>query len=560
MGYDCTLHLIDEDLIRREFEPKLLDIDSLETLFDKKRNDSKKLWQAGREALQSNNPEESAALICQLAVIFSAASLPYHSVRGIALALWPPDSDSRLSKNFPEDYTTSPQVLFPNIVKTYPALNGQFPTTMEGNFCTGIFIPASKVPNALAWLEKQGEKLPEGPRRRLLGELLAVLSEATSRKLAYWEGTDLPLPASAIAKPEVQSTTPVTKERFELPTDAQSYRGGDRSTLLFARSPSDSMSSVLVNISSWPPNIRPLKDVYIFSAMRGAEKDWLLYATRPGEKNLRFLRYTNDLTKPEDGIELTAPMPLSRTRIEWETGLLFGSRAILFPKAAYYIDAKDVGNQQVDSELASLKKSLLQPFIQKSADSTALIQAPGLEATQLAKSIPNFVRLHDGSNVLIWNGNGYEWIDERFHMTFKMQAQDSFVRFYENMPIPTENDGFYYVSNRILFEIHRGQSPVQHLKRFKNIMQLRPGPEGALLFQEGDNDRDDAGNIYFPSKETVIYLGKDSIGFDQSETDDLFWAASRLIIQQGNILYSIPETEVLKAPAYHAKTGRQLKK
>src|SRR5262245_18209052 len=97
MGYDCTFHLMDERAMREEFVPRLLGRSQAETALDRVREDATELWELGRLALEGGvnkegeqlDDESVASLVCQLALVFSACSLPHHYERGWAFSLWP---------------------------------------------------------------------------------------------------------------------------------------------------------------------------------------------------------------------------------------------------------------------------------------------------------------------------------------------------------------------------------------------------------------------------------------------------------------------------------------
>ena len=93
MGYDCTFHLIDAQAIRNEFVPKLLGRSQLQSPLDKIHENAAELWSIVRTALEEGvdgegeemDDEGVASLVCQLACIYSACSLPYHYERGLGL-------------------------------------------------------------------------------------------------------------------------------------------------------------------------------------------------------------------------------------------------------------------------------------------------------------------------------------------------------------------------------------------------------------------------------------------------------------------------------------------
>ena len=103
MGYDCTLHLVDEELLRTQFIPRLLRDappaslwDRLlhrrrrfpPTTFDRRRQDAPHLWKRARRALRMTSPESAARCVAELALLFNSCELPFEPSRNVALSLW----------------------------------------------------------------------------------------------------------------------------------------------------------------------------------------------------------------------------------------------------------------------------------------------------------------------------------------------------------------------------------------------------------------------------------------------------------------------------------------
>lgn len=172
------------------------------------------------------------------------------------------------------------------------------------------------------------------------------------------------------------------------------------------------------------------------------------------------------------------------------------------------------------------------------------------------------VRLGDGADIVIWDGNGYERRGEGFACTFPIAIEGSELRWTY---APAGNDGFFYLSNRRLFEVHRTNStPIPHLERFANIMEVEPGPAGTLLLFLGTNKRGDIGLVYFPAEDSVIYLEPELFG--EMDPDKFAWAllwsadSHRIltIIQRPAAIRALPVDFVLSLPRHHAKTGKRI--
>src|SRR4051812_37707363 len=104
MGFDCTLHVVDEDAIRDRFVPCLLN-QSVEDCPFESRDDAEELWAQLRESIAqleqgAESPCRTANLISQLAITYAAAELPYHYERGFCLSIWD-DQEEAVTGTFP---------------------------------------------------------------------------------------------------------------------------------------------------------------------------------------------------------------------------------------------------------------------------------------------------------------------------------------------------------------------------------------------------------------------------------------------------------------------------
>jgi hypothetical protein len=145
------------------------------------------------------------------------------------------------------------------------------------------------------------------------------------------------------------------------------------------------------------------------------------------------------------------------------------------------------------------------------------------------------VALGDGTNVFIWQNMGYELERDRFVCTFPLGYKTS----YEDWSaVAIGADGFFYLSDRMLFETHRGKDPVPHLPKVMNIMGVAPGPDGWLLLRMGDNKRKDPGLLYNPADGKVVRI--DKTVFDRKTVE---------------LLHYVPATRTLVAFSYGLHTA-----
>ena len=191
MGYDLTFHLIDEKLIHDVFVPKLLGKSGVQTNFDVKDAQASEAWAIVRKSLLEKNIEQAAKDVCELAIRFSAYYLPHVYQRGFGLSVW--RWDDAESKVAPYTHYFSPEPIFEDLIKAYPALKGKFPDSLEGNYMPGVFIPAGKVGEVIRWIDEQMEPLSKGDQKRMK-PIRKLLAQAHEKGYAYWEASDFAVP------------------------------------------------------------------------------------------------------------------------------------------------------------------------------------------------------------------------------------------------------------------------------------------------------------------------------------------------------------------------------
>lgn len=555
MGYDCTLHVIDEQAIRSVFVPKLLGKSEAPTALDEKMTQAPKLWKQVREALEGDDAEQAARLVCQLAVTFSACSLPFHYERGFALSLWSTLGDES-EREFPEKFCEDPSVLLEDVTAAYPALKGHYPLGIDGNYCTGFYIPAARIPAAVAWVRKTVDAIPKG-RRKMFRGLLAVLETAEQRKLAYWEAADLtvPMAGSVGGDPELMTagylgntdshTADASIQRFRFPLEISGLKGRMSNDLVFWTMTPD-RNRVIVNVESWPPSTQIETKYRMSWASRSSRGRWIFQ----GSKNPILLSEGPPQSSPANPIRLS-DVNLDAAKVEWLGGGFVGERAILFPKYAR-------------TPLGEPDRRFNRPWIETSARSLNFVPAEGFtELPQQFDAIhqPYFaqaagvVQRADGVVVTVWV-DGYVEQNGRFDKVYVMNQRGSINDIAVGDVVPYGSDGLMYLSDRHLFSIRTGENPVAHCPRFTNIMELIPGPDGAVVLKEGDNDRGDVGKIYFPETREMICLEPEGVGAEMDDVYALHWTANGLNLFKKKEILHIPAETVLSWPRRNADTGR----
>jgi hypothetical protein len=165
-------------------------------------------------------------------------------------------------------------------------------------------------------------------------------------------------------------------------------------------------------------------------------------------------------------------------------------------------------------------------------------------------------RTGDGSEVLIWGGYGYELSDEsnsakpdrnRFRETFSLMSP---VTNIDWTSVPAGPDSFYYIDSGTLYEIRRGSTSVPHLPN-KNIMHVRPGPNGALLLKVCYKKGADLAKLYWPVSKQIARIKPDLLPeVDPEELNSLFWLEDKrqLLAFSKEEVWFVPWEEIENLP------------
>ena len=537
MGYDCTLHVIDEKLIRGAFVDRLLGKKG-DAAFDR-REDAAALWKEVRQGLEGADAHTAAHQVCQLAIAFCAAELPYHYERGFCLSLWPHEEEVEPAK-VPLKFIGKPDELFERLVEKYPKLRGHFPEQIENNYCTGLFIPSNNVPALLEWVRKRMKRYSK-PDQRLFRGLLLVLEEAAARGLAYWEGTEMPVEMRTI-RPAQQSEE---AEEFPFPEGYAEYIATFGSTHVFAYGPDEECWTAFVDLSQWPPQMQKTSE-FSLGAARSPRGRLLTISTVGDEYCYRARIRTKSWS--------SKPLVLQLDGAKDQTGLTNGG----------FVGEQIVAFRGLEEE----HKLPAMPLIE-SKDGKRLVPLAGIpkfHGTSDTDIYPGVLRLNDGMDIIIWNGDGYELRGDAAVQTFPGLGHTGPVSNFEGLA--WGDDGFFYVGEngkrqRQLYHVRRGQPRVPHLPTLQNVMYIQRGPSGSVILKQGENKKGTLGVLYFPDEQAFIPIEPEL--FPDEDPDDvralLFSEGSkRLIAATSSRLWAVPIEPLLKSPWYNAETGRAIKK
>jgi len=528
MGYDCTLHAVDENQITKAFVKMLLagekEAGQLESGIEPE------LWEQTLKSLEKDPPPTANSTVCQLALIFASKTQPYHYERGFALCLWPEQSDG-LDARFPEELTDSPEILFTGLLKKYPHLKGNSPREFSGNWSTGTFIASKKIAKALKWVEEKVQKYEEGDRKLFRG-LILVLKHCAKNKLAYWEGTDLGLPLATMS---VEGSESRRAERaFKWPDYGYEPLAQQGCTFIceYRLGPSKESRTALADFSKWPPMLEWLPEHTVHAAI-SSESKLLTIAAEPG-KYFYTIRLRDRIASQLE----SRPLLLRSSEFVGENGYDW----------ADFFESQIIGLVQFKKDKTSKRYPLFyrdgvfeeNTFFRPANDNHQ--DHWGMEWIRFG-----IAKTGAGAQIFIWGEHGYELCNGAFEKRFTLvegRGPDWFS-------VPSSSNGFFYLSNSRLYEIHQGEASIHHLPKLENIMHLRSGPEGSLLLKEGDNKAGDWGKLYWPHTKQLTRLKPDMLrDIPEDDLRELYWLEDqkKLLAFSDREVWFVPLEEIQKLP------------
>jgi hypothetical protein len=520
MGFDCTLHLVDEELMRREFIPRLLRDGPPPTLrdrlfhrsprfepttFDRKRGDAQRLWKRARRALRMTSPETAARCIAELALLFNSCELPFEPSRNVALSLWSGLHED-LPDHVPHDLLGSPDDLFGDLIDAFPALRGCFPDYFDGNGSLGVYVSAVKVPALARWVEEQIGGLDKGDRAGLLA-VARVLKVAAIEGYGYWEATEIDVEwtESDLLRRKTTSVPAVRKHIVPFPTFLAAGHCGTRIVL----SDQDGHKTALFDLDGWPPRELARIERYTLAAAQSPDGRWALLTSR--ERGRFDARVLSSRLDPASTV-LLAGGDAGRD-IGW-----LGARVFVLPG----IEG-------------------LTPLIERDGRLEAPPELPApVPSTKHFGAERGAVRMGDGTDILIHDGDGYAVADGTLERVLDLHVDSSHWRW---SCAQSGSDGFFFLSNRRLYEVHRGGKPIRHLHGLDNIMEISPGPPGWLLLKEGDNKLGDVGKAYCPASSVLFSITHESLGLTVDDLlDSVYWSpgSESVLLRVKPVFWAVP--------------------
>jgi hypothetical protein len=134
------------------------------------------------------------------------------------------------------------------------------------------------------------------------------------------------------------------------------------------------------------------------------------------------------------------------------------------------------------------------------------------------------VALATGADVLVWDGDGYEWTGTKFEKRWELGARNNY---FDWSAVPWGADGFFYLSDRRVMYARRGKRPVRVHPDAENVVMLSPGPGDSVILKLGQNRKSHVARAWFPADGSYISILRGHLGWQLSgATPELYWSAA----------------------------------
>jgi hypothetical protein len=184
--------------------------------------------------------------------------------------------------------------------------------------------------------------------------------------------------------------------------------------------------------------------------------------------------------------------------------------------------------------------------------------APSLPAVQVFESgdcqehANGKVVLADGTEVLIWDGDGYELTRSSFKRTWDLGVKDNHIDWTF---VPWGPVGFFYLSGRRVMFARRGEPPMAMLPDADNVMFLSPGPEDSVVVNHGTHKKGLATQVWFPKDGSFIPIARGDLGISgRSSPGEVYWsAATKHFYTKYADLVTFPDSDLLARKRVRAR-------
>ena len=486
MGWDCTLHVVDETSLAR-FGARFLHGLHRDAAFDQEYDGDDLI--AKVKHLIAEDLTTGARALGELALLYVSTETPHVYCRGFALSLW---DDDLMGASLPAKWLGSVETRLPHILAAYPKLGGRIPKMFDANYCIGPMVSARDVPALLAHVHQVLDTMVPAERTRFR-PLRDVLEVAASRGLAYWEGTDIdvaqahaewlePVRPSALRTAPSPLTSPLARP---LAVAGTRMLVGEHFVLHE------------LDTAMFPPGVITYEDMQVAAAaFTPWGTDFVRMATDRTVRPFKFAYYELPDRTP---LSIAPPYAVGCARPT-------GDSVLLFP-------------QPTTQERADVR-----PLVMRAGVPLEPLDVPEPAASQRVEC--DAIAFGDGTLLVIWDGAPYRWDGE----TAPVSLGDTLEAPADLCAAVTLSDGSIVGGfGRQLVRIDRDGTRTTVLP-LDNVMGVAIGPGDVLIIAEGDNPEADVLKLWWPETREVTHVQPDALGLTDPPTFVYYDATSELVV------------------------------
>jgi hypothetical protein len=293
-------------------------------------------------------------------------------------------------------------------------------------------------------------------------------------------------------------------------------------------------STVFIDLDTWPPKLAILDTEFVssFDVLPDGRLVVCSMLTRPESEYMVRIHSSGWPTEA-----VTEPPRITPTPIPGESCQVYsiGNLVIAFDSLIERTDPEEV------KRAYALKTSRFRPVAE-----IPKVQRfrPGNLAQQVYDN--GKVTLADGTDLLIWDGNGYELKLGRLQRTCELAAQVT-MGLGGWTAVPWGQDGFFFLSDGRVMYARRGTKPILAMPDADNVMSLSPGPENSVIVSHGKNRKALAARVWFPEVGSYIPITRKHLGIaPYFSANELYWsAATRHVYTKFGDLLTFSDSDLL---------------
>lgn len=503
MGWDCTLHVVDDTSLAR-FAARFLHGLHRDTAFDQQYDAADMIAKVKR--LIASDVDTGARALGELALLYASTQTPHVFCRDFSLSLW---NDEAMNAALPSAWLGSVETLLPDIVAAYPSIAGRVPKAFDQNFCVGPYVAARHVPALLAHVEEVLGAMAPADRARYQA-LCDVLRVAASRGLAYWEGTDIDVAQA--------------NEDWLLPTRSRSLRiVPSPLTSPLAKLLAISETQALVgehfvlhdiDISSFPPKVTTHADMQVTAAaFTPWDTQFVRMATDRTQRPFKFSYYELPDRTP---LTIEPPFTVGLVRSSVDSLLLLPQAAAREGNSACPV----VMRHDHSLELLPLPEPV---EAQRSADPREPLSAP--EPNEVQRVGCDAMTFGDGTSLIVWDGKGYCWAGAGFPVLVDSALEAAAISCAVTLSDGSIVAAFAGTLLRIDLDGRRHEAlPIE------NVTALALAADDAIVISEGDNPEGDSLKLWWPKTREITHVHPDILALDERPTFVYFDSAAQLLV------------------------------